>query len=72
VTKTANVRITRTTEDGVEWHRMTIDIGAVHLEPPLAFRTLEGLCAILADVLREELVPSTSTTEPALVPVEVP
>jgi hypothetical protein len=70
--KTANVRVICTVEDGLEWYRLVVDIGARHREPPVSFRTLEGLSSLLAEVLREEFHPSTSTTEPALVPVEVP
>jgi hypothetical protein len=72
VKKTAVVRITRSIEDGEGWHRAVIDIGAQHLEPPVAFRTIGGLCVFLADLLVEGLTPSTRTTEPDLQPVEVP
>jgi hypothetical protein len=72
VKKTAVVRITRTVDDeGFEWHSVVLDIGALHREPPVAFRTIGGLCTFLADMLVEELNPSTRTTEPELLPVEV-
>lgn len=69
--KTANIRLSRTIEDGVEWYRVTVDIGARHLEPPFAFRTLGGLFTILADLLAEELQDQSSRpTEPELEPVK--
>ena len=34
---------------------MVVDVGAQHREPTMAFRTLGGLCTLLADILAEEL-----------------
>lgn len=69
--RTANIRVECTTEDGEAWHRAVIDVGAMHMEPPLAFRTVGGLLAFVADLLTEEFDPSKRKTEPALDPVKL-
>lgn len=70
--RTAVIRVTRTVaKDGIAWHSAVLDVGACHLETPLAFRTLGGLMAYLGDALAEELDQNTRTTEPALLPVTV-
>ena len=71
MSRTASIRITRTTDEtGTHWHRMTIEIGAQKISPPAEFVTLTGLCTLLADILAEELSPSTCTTAPDLEPVK--
>lgn len=68
--KAAVIRVQPTIDDaGLVWYSAVIDIGARHLEPPIATRTIGGLMTFLSDVLLEELESHQRPTDPGMPPV---